>query len=132
MDFVPVQRELIKKVIENDRLVWGFLVELDRNSGSTAAVCDNPGHCAVGALLSAAGVSDEKMLTLSPFPSEFPSGILELLYLHYGLTVTALTTLADVNDRHSTEERTRNVLQAVDTLEDGIFETREEEYTVDF
>ena len=145
----PIDRALVKSVIEKDQLIHGQLVAHFRDARWNAEtesfehviVCESPAHCAVGALGFHAGFTNEELEDMPSTPSEMQDAELSRFYRTYGLNTTALTELLNVNDAvtfgscmagddDETEEqlmarRKVAVLAAVDRLVDGPFEPQE-------
>jgi hypothetical protein len=77
-------------VIEADQIIHGALVQrqqIDNEVPARGVVCESPGHCALGALLFKAGMTNEQLAFLSGDPEDWnPKGdTAELMQTTYGL-----------------------------------------------
>lgn len=120
-----IDKDLVRAVIEKDQLVAGALVErgpYDWTKGQFIT-CENPAHCAVGALLFQAGIANEQLRVMPSVPEDMDDEDLALLYNTYGLNVEALDVLMTTNDGSTDLGRKQAVLAAVERLQDGAFET---------
>lgn len=137
---VPLNRELIRSVIEKDQLIYGHLVEShlewsEAVEDNVPVVCESAGHCAVGALLHNAGFTNAELARMSSYPTSFEDATLEKLYRTYGINLEGLIALVQSNDRvihdpfssdseeQELAERRASVLSAVDALQGGLFQT---------
>lgn len=90
---MEVQKEKIRRVIKREHdLIGSNLVSRER--------CDNPGHCAVGALLFAAGCSNRYLASVSDGPLNWSprSKAARVLQTEYGLTRDMASRIAGAND----------------------------------
>lgn len=104
--YKPIDREKVIAVIQAEHnLIDGALVE---------GTCESPGHCAVGALLYAAGMSNAELNALSGAPAEWePGGNAALLMLEeYGLDRAHAHQIVSANDNVIHSEQGDDEVQA--------------------
>lgn len=115
---IKVQKGKMLRVIKAEHdLIDGLYIE---TAGAWASLqCDNPGHCALGSLLVAAGVDDRYLLRLKGTPGlwSYRKRAMRVLRDAYGLTRDLAERIMNANDEASgqSDRRTR-VLRAIRRL----------------
>jgi len=124
---LTVQKDKIREVIQADQnLLHGRLVGALVVNGQ---VCENPGHCAIGAMLFAGGMTNREIRDLNNEPTAWLQDgddtarkAIDLLHEQYGINTDLAGDIAVGNDSGAEElplaERQANILKAVDKLPD--------------
>jgi hypothetical protein len=100
------QKDKIIDIIRKDNIIADCLVQyvlIDEESYCTPKVCENAGHCAIGALLFAAGYTNAQLIDLPNSPDDFPSDVVNTLATEYGLTQNQASIIVEANDEHISE-----------------------------
>ena len=121
-----IDREKVLAVIAAEhKLIGGELVEHTGDFGGPPVICESPGHCALGALLYAAGMPDKTILDLGE-PSEWGFDESEeggaatvALWDHYRLRRWHAQEIMVSNDDHRLDgipERRAQVMARIATM----------------
>jgi hypothetical protein len=92
------QKDKIIDIIRKDNLITDCLVEYGYTRYSKP--CENPGHCAIGALLFAAGYTNAQLAEMADDPSEFSTDVVITLREEYGLTELQSEWIVGANDQY--------------------------------
>ena len=91
-------------VIERDQIINGSLVDKivapPNSEGIWEVACESPGHCAIGALLFAAGATNEQLATWPGSPDDWSPDDkpAQMLLDNYGIRRRHATLIVSVND----------------------------------
>lgn len=124
---IRVQKAKMLSVIKREHdLVDGLYTESASAWGAQALAsraCENPGHCAIGALLAAAGVGDRYLRTLKGVPENWPrqKRAARVLRAEYGLTPQLAERIMTANDASvNGSPRRARVLRVIRRMPDRI------------